>query len=105
MSALEITLDHLPKAFTVALSGRAYRMRVYYADVNLGGWFLDIADEQGNAMTNGIPLVAGTNLLEQYAYLDMRGKLFVVNDLAPGDMPGWESFPTNAHLVWIPDVQ
>jgi hypothetical protein len=101
MARLEIPIENPPQSFTVGLSGVLYSMRVYYAETPLGGWYLDIGDGFGKALANGLALVPGANILSQYAYLDMKGALYVVNDNAKGDMPPWGAFPKNAHLVWV----
>lgn len=40
----------------------------------MGGWFMDIADDNENPILMGIPLVTGSNLLEQFAYLGIERK-------------------------------
>lgn len=79
-------------------------MRIYYADIDMGGWFLDIADGSANPLANGIPMLPGQDLLGQYKYLGMKGQLTVINDLNKSAMPSWDQFPDKAHLVWIEDV-
>ncbi|MCY1536175.1 hypothetical protein D9M68_716190 [compost metagenome] len=64
------------------------------------GWTLDIADANGNAIVNGIPLVTGCNLLEPYAHLGFAGVLWVQTTADPDAVPSFESLGIGSHLYW-----
>lgn len=103
MATVEIPIQSAPQSFSVFLSGLNYTMRVYYADVPMGGWLLDIGDDLGNPLANGLSLAPNANIIEQFEYLDMGGKLYVVNDLDKFAMPDWGAFSETAHIVWVED--
>lgn len=101
MATYEIPLTATPQKFSVDLSGTTYQLTVKYHDVEMGGWVVDIADASGNALVNGIPLVTGCNLLEQYAYLEFGGKLMVQTSNDPDAVPTWGNLGDKSHLYWV----
>jgi hypothetical protein len=78
-----IPLTPEAQLFTISLNGKAYAMRLIwnsYANV----WQLDISDSlTGIAILTSLLVVAGTDLLEQYSYLNFGGQLIAqtTNDL------------------------
>ena len=58
--------------FRVSLNAVTYVFKlVYRADT----WYADISDANGNPILAGVPLVTGADLLAQYGYLGIGGKL------------------------------
>jgi hypothetical protein len=92
-----------PQTFTIALSGVTYTFTLQYRNDpgGTGGWVLDIADASGNPLVQGIPLVTGTNLLEQYAYLGFGGGLYVQNASNPDAVPTFEDLGSDSLLYWV----
>lgn len=101
MTVLEIPLSAQAQTFQITLSGRAYRLAVTWREPY--GWFLDIARVDGTALINGIPLVTGVDLLVQYAYLGIAGKLVVLSDGDPFAAPTFANLGTQAHLYYVTD--
>lgn len=66
--------------FSITLDSVTYIMRLVYRDTDMGGWILDIADNNNNDIVCGIPLVTGCDLLAQYAYLGIKGVLISGTD-------------------------
>ncbi|WP_431207513.1 phage baseplate plug family protein [Burkholderia cepacia] len=99
----EIPLTPDPQTFTVTLSGVIYRLTVQYRAAGGTGWILDVADANGNPMVNGIPLVTGTDLLGQYAYLGFGGRLWVQGAASPDDVPTFDDLGVGSHLFWVTD--
>jgi hypothetical protein len=99
----EIPLTPIPQLFTVQLSGIDYNILLTYRDVDEGGWFIDVSDINSAPIVNGIPLVTGTNLIEQYAHLGFGGRMWVqtVND--PNAPPTFLNLGTEAFLYWVTD--
>lgn len=62
-------------------------------------WFLDIADDAGNPLVQGIALITGSDLLHQHQYLELGGGLFVVCD-AGTDAPTFDNLGSSAHLIF-----
>jgi hypothetical protein len=102
----EIPLQSGNQTFIITLGTVAYTLAVLWRDPL--GYFLDIADSQGNAILQGLPLVTGGDLLGQYAHLAIggtvgAGTLTVVSDGAdPLVPPTYENLGTASHLYWTP---
>lgn len=96
----EIPLSPDPQTFVIAIAGKDYRLRLTYQDVDGGGWVVDISDSQGGTLVQGIPLVTGADLLEQYQYLGIGGALYVQGAPDPDSVPTFENLGTDAILYW-----
>lgn len=99
----EIPLSSTPQRFTITLSGVDYRLTVQYRQAGGAGWVLDIADANDNPLVNGIPLVTGTDLLEQYHHLGFSGRLWVQGGANPDDRPTFDDLGTGSHVFWVTD--
>ena len=97
----EIPLSPSPQTFSILLAGVSYQLTVHYIDAPMGGWLLDIADQSGNDILCGAPLVTGHDLLEQYAYLDLGGQLFVQTDADPDAVPTFNNLGVESHLYFV----
>ena len=100
MAVYEIPLSPQPQRMTIALAGTTYRFRFHYANVDQGGWLLDIGDSNGNPLVAGIPLVTGADLLAQFPDLGFGGKLFVLSDGDPGAVPTYDDLGVTSHLYF-----
>ncbi len=104
----EIPLQAGNQTFLVTLGTVAYTLAIIWRDP--AGYFLDIADSQGNPIVGGIPLLPGVDLLGQYAYLAIGGSpgagtLTVVSDgVDPLVAPTYDNLGTGSHLYWTPAV-
>jgi hypothetical protein len=102
MQTYEIPLSSEPQYFNIALAGVQYQFTLQWRNAPVaGGWFLDIADSQGNKILSGIPLVTGGNLLEQYAYSGIGGELWVQSDLDAAAVPTYDNLGTTSHLYFV----
>ena len=99
----QVPLSGSPETFGILLAGISYRLTVQWRDADMGGWFLDIADGQGNPILEGIPLVTGTDLLGQYAYLGIGGSLYVQSSPDPGAVPGFDDLGSASRLYFVAD--
>lgn len=99
----EIPLTATPQKFTVSLSGVEYVITLKYQFVTEGGWFIDIADANGVAIVNGVPLIVGANLLGQYTHLGFKGRMWVQTANAPDATPTFLNLGTEAFLYWVTD--
>lgn len=103
MATYEIPLTSEPEAFNLSLAGREVRLVVRWIEAREGGWMLDILEPDNAApIVCGIPLVAGADLLEQYAYLEFGGELRL-----SGDEPATlDNLGTDVRLLFItPDEE
>lgn len=90
-----------PQNLQVQLSGTTYDLTFRYRDATDGGWILDIADLAGNAVINGIPLVTGCNLLDQYRHLFLGGGLYVQTTSDPDSVPTFDNLGDDGLLYWV----
>lgn len=95
----EIPLTPGPQMFAMDIAGVTYRFRFLYLDVPEAGWIMDISDSAGAPLACGIPLVTGTDLLGQYAYLDIGAVMQVVSDEVPDAAPTYGALGTTSHLL------
>lgn len=93
-----------PQTFSIALSGVTYQLTFLYRNdtSGLGGWAVDIADDSGNPLAQGIPLVTGADLLAQYGYLNFGGALYVQTTSNPDAVPTFDNLGADAQLYWVP---
>jgi hypothetical protein len=105
MQAFEIPLTPSPQRFSIQLGGAAYSLTFQFRNAGLPGqggtWILDIADDLGNPLVCGIPLVTGADLLAQYGYLNFGGGLMVMSDGDPAAVPTFANLGVASHLYWI----
>lgn len=94
----EIPLSGSPETFSIILKETTYQLTTRYVAADMGGWLLDIADADGNPMANGLPLVTGSDLLAQYAYLGIGVALYVATDGDPDAVPTFDNLGTTSHL-------
>lgn len=93
-----IPLTAEPQSFGITLAGKEYRITVRWFDAPEAGWTLDIEEPENAApIVMGVPLVAGCDLLEQYAYLEFGGELWVEGEIPPT----LDNLGTEVELVFI----
>lgn len=97
-----IPLNGTAETFGIMLSNVSYGFTVMYRDdpCGMGGWFIDIADNQGNPLVQGIPLVAGVDLLAQYGYLNFGGELWIDTAQNHDATPTFTNLGTDCQLYW-----
>lgn len=101
MTVVEIPLTPQPQTFLITLANVQYRFTLQYRNADMGGWFLDIADSSSNPIIQGIPLVTGADLLEQYAYLGIGGQLIVQTDGDSDAVPTFSNLGAASHLYFV----
>lgn len=100
MKAYEILLTGgQNQTVSVVLINITYRFTLQWREA-AQTWFLDIADDAGDPLVQGIALVAGSNLLHQYQYLGLGGGLVVMCDTGT-DAPTFENLGVSAHLLFV----
>lgn len=98
-SFFKLPLQPQPQTVSVTLSGVVYTLTFLYRNIAMGGWTLDIADDNNVPIITGIPLVTGANLLAKYAYLGFVGSLWVQTQSDPDAVPTFENLGADG-LVW-----
>jgi hypothetical protein len=91
------------QTFKITINGTLFTLTLFWVDEVIGGWVLNIDDQNGNPIVDGIPLITGTDLLEQYGYLQLGFSLYCVTDGAPFLPPQFNNLGVTSHLyVQIP---
>lgn len=123
LTYFEIPTVATPQSFTINIAGISYNLTIMYHNVYagfasaptgvstnngsnidtnvIGGWVLDIADNNNNPIVCGIPLVTGIDLLYQYQYLGFGGSLVVATDGNPVIPPTFDNLGTDSHLYFV----
>ncbi|MFV8849811.1 phage baseplate plug family protein [Serratia fonticola] len=96
---IEIPLTPTAQQFAIQLAGVQYQMTLIWRDA--AGWVLDIANNDRTPLIQGIPLVAGADLLAQYRYLGIGGALFVVSDPNVLFPPTKDNLGIECHLYFL----
>lgn len=100
MSDYEIPLTPNPQRFSISLAGNQYGINLQWNRFSQA-WVIDISDSNGSLLAAGIPLVTGVDLLQQYAYLEIGGSLFVQTDNDTLTMPTFDNMGITSHLYFI----
>jgi hypothetical protein len=98
-TAYEIPLTPDSQHFTITLAGVVYNLALTWRSGT--GWVLDIADTNDAPLVSGIPLVTGTDLLGQFGYLGIGGKLIVLVDGDIAAVPTYDNLGTEGKLYFV----
>jgi hypothetical protein len=86
---------------TVPVNGQNITLRFRLRYNTQGGyWWLTLADKNGNVLVDGVPLLTGQNILEQYQYLNIGSAYVVKTGSSPLDSPDEQSLGKDFLLVW-----
>jgi hypothetical protein len=103
-TTVELPLRGGPQTLGFMLKAMQYRAKLSWNAI-AECWILDIADNTDTPIINGIALVTGADLLEQFQYLNFGGMLYVINDIAPVDaVPGWNDLGQTGHVYFTTPV-
>lgn len=101
MDLFLIPLINTPQQFNITLGTRDLIILCKWNDSNEGGWAVDILDDVTNAaIICNIPLITGTNLLEQYAYLGLNAKLVIYTDGDAEAVPTLDNLGIDSNLYY-----
>lgn len=62
---------------------------------------LDISDFSNNPILTGIPIVTGSDLLEQFGYLKFGGKLIAQTDTDTLAVPNFNNLGSSGNLFFV----
>lgn len=100
MNAYEIPLNPSQnQTVSAVLLNVTYRLTLQWRE-GAQCWFLDIADDAGDPLVQGIALVTGSNLLHQHQYLAIGGGLVVMCDTGT-DAPTFDNLGQSSHLLFV----
>jgi hypothetical protein len=95
----EIPLIAQSQSFKVALAGVSYLMTLHWCNAS-ASWMLDVASSSGTLLVGSIPLVAGTDLLAPYAYMNFGGALTCATDSDADAIPTYANLGSQSHLYF-----
>jgi hypothetical protein len=101
---IEILLQPKNQRFTLTYGGVNYRCTLVWHEADLGGWAIDIADNNDVPLVSGLPLVTGADLLRQHRHLGFRFGLVVASDEEVDRPPTRTSLGISTRLYLVPDV-
>ena len=64
-------------------------------------WVLDLLEEDGTPFLTGIAVVTGCNLVEQFKYLGLEGRLIAQTLNETDAVPTYENLGTNGLLYFV----
>lgn len=98
MNISEIPLSADNQKFSVSIAGTQYRMRLAWRDPV---WCLDLLNSDETPVALSLPLLPGTDLLAQYAYLNLGFSLFVNSDVEGQENPTKTDLGLYSHLYVV----
>jgi hypothetical protein len=100
-----IPLSNVPQVFQIVLAGITYIMTSKWNPAPDAGWVVDIADEDGTALAQNIPLITGADCLEGLQYLGIQGNLYVKTSGAnPLNVPTLDNLGVDSNLYFVTSV-
>lgn len=103
-TAYEIPTSASPTTQTITLNGTLYQITLTWCpDAGDGTWIMNVADQNGVGIAQGIPLVTGADLLAQLAYLGIGsgGGMVVQSDNDPTLVPSYSTMGSTGHLFFV----
>lgn len=99
-TAYEIPTAPTPLQCGISLGGIQYQLQITWNNI-AQIWVLNISDNNGNAILNGIALTCGLDLLGQFEYLNLGGSLYAQTDNAPNAVPTFTNLGEQGHLYFV----
>jgi len=100
LNTFKIPLLNVPQDFTITLSNRELRMVSKWNDEGQI-WVIDIYDGvTEESIVANIPMITGADLLEQYEYLGLNGRLVVFTDGDELAVPTLENLGVESNLYF-----
>lgn len=100
MPSYEIPLTPEPQKFNIDLGSTTYELQLEWGYVN-NTWLLHISTEDGVRLLSSIPIVAGNDLLEPYAYMNFGGELYAQTDGDYLAAPTYENLGTLGRVFFV----
>lgn len=96
----EIPLSPTPQKFTISLAGVQYQADVVWNSYS-NNWNLSLANSLGVPVLSSIPLVTGSDLLQQFDYLLLGGALITQSDSDLTKNPTLKGLGITEHLYFV----
>lgn len=100
MATYEIPLTPDPQTLTIQLGSVNYKLELQWGYSN-NTWLMHLSTDTGIRLLSSIPLVAGTNLLEPYAYMNLGGSLYAQTEGELYVAPTYENLGTLGRVFFV----
>jgi hypothetical protein len=90
-----------PQRLAVPLGNTRYTITLRW-NRPLGVWIIDIADQAGNPLANGIAAVSGADLVNQLNYLGFDGALLAQSGADLSAPPSYDGLGVTDGIFYIP---
>lgn len=98
----KLPLSPQAQKFSIILGNKVYNVTQKWNYVSQL-WMLDFADTNDNPILQGVPLITGADLFEQYAYLGFGGQLRAQTDNNPSVPPNFTNLGSDANVYYVVD--
>lgn len=99
-AAFEVPTMPQSQALDVSLGGVTYHLVITWNPA-ANCWNMDVEDSLQNPIVQGLQLITGADLLEQFAYFGIGGSLIVQSDFDSSEVPDYASLGTTGHLFFV----
>lgn len=96
----EIPLSPTPQTFGITLNSVDYILTFRWNQASQS-WQLDIADASNNMIVAGLPVITGTDLLGQFAYLGIDGQIIVQTSHDTFAVPTYENLGDTGKVYFV----
>ena len=86
--------------FSARLNGVTYTFQLKWC-TPAACWSMDILDGNQNPIIQGVPLITGADLLQQFEYLGFGGEFVVQTDYDVYAVPQFDNLGTTGHLYYV----
>lgn len=101
-SAFELPLTPIAQVFFIQLANVLYQLSLRWNSVS-NCWVFDLAGADEAPLLNGVPIVTGTDLLGQFAYLGIAGGLVALTEGNPDAVPTFQNLGDAGNLYFVPN--
>lgn len=98
--AYKVPLTAKAQVFNIDLAGTTYKITLFW-NVTSATWVINLATTTDTPILSAVPLVTGIDLLGQYAYLGIGGKLVVQTDYSVDQVPTIDNLGIDSHLYFV----
>ena len=96
----EIPLGPTPRRQTMTLAGVVWQLRTRWCEPQ-AAWVVDFLDANGLDVLDGVPLVTGVDLLEQFPHMNFGGQLIAQTDHDKNAPPTLADLGSSGHLYFV----
>ncbi|TXE22173.1 phage baseplate plug family protein [Serratia ureilytica] len=98
MKIQEIPLTADNQKFAITIMDTLYNLRLLWRG---NCWVLDLYNSSGAPLVQSVPLISGTDLLEQYQHLQLGFALAVACDTPHQEYPTQDDLGKTSHLYLV----